>query len=147
MDYSRKKLPSRSESQSLSFLGLTKNVLIFFLVFVGISIVLTLLFSLIFYNLPNPTAFVDAVAIASLFISSLISAFLLSKKTKEKYLLGGLLLGLIITSIIFIGSLFTDTKILSLEFLIKLLTPVFTILGAFLGIKRERKNSRYKRHR
>jgi putative membrane protein (TIGR04086 family) len=146
MNYSRKKLPTRTETESLSFLGLTKNVLIFFLVFVGISIVFTLLASIVFYNLPNPTAFVDLVATASLFISSLISAFLLSKKIKEKYLLGGLFLGLIITIIIFIGSLFTDTKILSFEFLIKLLIPVFTLLGAFLGIKRERKN-KHKRHR
>ena len=146
MNYSRKKLPPRAEAQSLSFLGLTKNVLIFFLVFIGISIVLTILLSLIFYNLPNPTAFVDVVGSASLFISSLISAFLLSKKTKEKCLLGGLFLGLIIVSIIFIGSLFTDTKILSLEFIIKLLIPVFTVLGAFLGIKREKKIKR-RRHR
>ena len=146
MNYSRKKLPSRTDAQSLSLLGLTKNVLIFFLVFIVISFALTLLLSLIFYNLPNPTAFVNVVSTATLLISSLISAFLLSKKTKEKYLLGGLFLGLIITIIIFIGSLFTDTKILSLEFLIKLLIPVFTVLGAFLGIKRERKN-KHKKHR
>ena len=146
MNYSRKKLPSRTDAQSLSLLGLTKNVLIFFLVFIAISFALTLLLSLIFYNLPNPTAFVNVVSTATLLISSLISAFLLSKKTKEKYLLGGLFLGLIITIIIFIGSLFTDTKILSFEFLIKLLIPVFTVLGAFLGIKRERKN-KHKKHR
>ena len=146
MNYSRKKLPSRTDAQSLSLLGLTKNVLIFFLVFIVISFALTLLLSLIFYNLPNPTAFVNVVSTATLLISSLISAFVLSKKTKEKYLLGGLFLGLIITIIIFIGSLFTDTKILSLEFLIKLLIPVFTVLGAFLGIKRERKN-KHKKHR
>ena len=90
MNYSRKKLPSRTDAQSLSLLGLTKNVLIFFLVFIVISFALTLLLSLIFYNLPNPTAFVNVVSTATLLISSLISAFLLSKKTKEKYLLGGL---------------------------------------------------------
>ncbi len=147
MEYSRKRLSTQKEASSLSLLGILKNSLIFFLVFVGICISLSVILSVIFYNFPNPVAYTEIIATASLFIASFVSAFLLSKKTGQKYLLGGLFLGLIIVFVLFVGSLFTDTKILSAEFLLKLLVPALCVLGALLGIKREKRVKRKRHHR
>ena len=123
------------------------NLVIFFSIFCLVCILLSVIFSLIFYySTENPNKMVNFSSFASLFLSSMITSFIMSKKLGERYLLNSLLLSGIILITLLFGAIFTDTRIFSLEFLLKLLVPVFCMVGAFWGKKRN-KNHKKRYHR
>ena len=130
------------ENKSFTFLSLVKSCLLFSLVFVGLCITISLFMSLIFYHTLDPSKMVNHISLTSLFVSALISAFCLSKKNGQKYILGGLMLGGMIFVILFVGALFTERKIFSPEFALRLAVPAVCVIGALLGMKRERKIKR-----
>lgn len=142
MEFSKKRLKQRKESKELSFFSLIKSCLAFLLVFVGICITITIIASIFFYQSLNPTKMIDLISIGSLFLSAFISAFLLSKRNGQKYILGGLLLGGMIFILLFIGALMNGTQIFSAEFALKLAIPAVCVIGSLLGIKREKKLKR-----
>ncbi len=142
MGYSRKKLNYNKENNEMSFVSLIKNCLLFFCVFAVLCVAFSAIFSLIFYQTLNPSKMLDISSLSSLYLASFASAFLLSKKNGQKYLLGGAILGVIILFVLVVGAIFCNTKIFSVEFLLKAVIPFVCILGAFLGIKREKKNKR-----
>lgn len=142
MGYSRKRFNLNKENNELSFIALLKTCLLFFGVFAFFCVLFSAGFSLIFYQTLNPTKMLDFASLLSLYASALLSSFLLSKKTGQKYILGGIVLGTIILLVLIIGAIFCNTKIISIEFLLKAVIPFVCVLGAMLGIKRERKNKR-----
>lgn len=145
MSLPKKKFKELSnDTKEFTFFKLFKRCLLFLLVFASLCIFISLLMSLIFYQSINPNKVVDLISIASLFSSAFISAFLLSKSNGQKYLLGGIMLGIMIFIILFIGALFTERKIFSAEFLLRLAVPAVTMIGSLLGMKREKKIKRPK---
>ena len=144
MDIYRNKFHSK-ENKDISFFSLFKTCLFFFAIFSLICVVFSSVTALIFYQTLNPDKMINFASTSSLYFSAFLSAFLLSKKTGEKYILGGTLLGLIIFFVLLITAIFTDTKIISSEFLFKAIIPVICILGALLGIRREKAKKKHKR--
>ncbi len=145
MGISKKNFKLR-ENEEYSFFSLLKTCLFFFAIFSLLCIAFSCIISLIFYQTLNPNKMVDFASITSLYLSSFFSAFLLSKKTGQKYILGGALLGVIILFVLFISALFTETKLISSEFLLKAVVPFVCILGALLGVKREKKKRKSYKH-
>ena len=145
MELSKKKFKIKSNEQTeLGFLGLLKSCSLFLLVFIALCVFISVITAIFFYKSLNPSKAIDLISLSSLFISAFISSFLLSKYNGQKYLLGGILLGFMIFVILFIGALFTERKIFSAEFLLRLAVPAVTMIGALLGIKREKRNKRPK---
>lgn len=142
MGFSKKKLKFSKENEEFTLFSLFKSCLLFFVVFLALCILFSGVFSLIFYQTLNPDKMLDLASIMSLYISAFLAAFLLSKKNGQKYILGGTILGLMILLVLFVGAFFTDTKIISAEFLLKAVIPFVCILGSVLGIKREKKIKR-----
>ncbi|MBQ8545925.1 MAG: TIGR04086 family membrane protein [Clostridia bacterium] len=142
MGFSKKKIKFNKENEEFTLFSLFKSCLLFFAVFLALCILFSVAFSLIFYQTLNPDKMLDLASVLSLYISAFISAFLLSKKNGQKYILGGTILGLMILLVLVVGSFFTDTKIISAEFLLKAVIPFVCILGSVLGIKREKKIKR-----
>ncbi len=129
-----------------STIAITKMCLAFSLVFLITASVLLLISSAIFMNFDDPIYWSSIMGKIVLYVSALISSFLLSKKNGQCYIFSGILLGAMITGIIFLLSLAypnsTNNSILWI-----LLVPITTLLGSILGIKRQGKPKRYKRHR
>ena len=133
----RKKL----HNAELDFKKLLKRCLIFTLIFCIVSIIVTAIISLLFFNFKDPGAKVLVASLISLYLSSFVSGFILSKVNGQKYFAGGLLLGcmtmiltFIIACFISIEATFSFTSIIW-----RLLIPVFCILGSLLGVRREKK--------
>lgn len=135
-----------SKSKDLTLIMLLKSCLLFLLVFISLCVFISVIMSLIFYQSLNPSKMVDLISLSSLFLSAFVSAFLLSKANGQKYLLGGILLGIMIFILLFIGALFTERKIFSADFLFRLSVPAITMIGALAGIKREKKSKKPKYH-
>ena len=133
---------NRNKEKELSFVSLLKRCLMFLLIFVALCVSICLIMSIFFYQTLNPNKMTNLISLLSLFLSTFISAFLLSKRNGQKYLLGGLLLGCMIFVLLFIGALFTERKIFSPDFALRLAIPAVSLVGSLLGIKREKKIKR-----
>ena len=129
-----------------STIAITKMCLAFSLVFLIISSVLLLIFSAIFLNFEDPIKLSSYMGKIALYASALLSSFLLSKKIGQSYIFSGILFGALITSIIFLFSLAYPNSTNNSTLWI-LLVPITTLLGSILGIKRQGKPKRHKRHR
>lgn len=145
MNFYKKNFKNKSnDGTEFSFPSLLKRCLLFLLVFVSLCVLISLVMSLIFYKSVNPGKMVNIISLTALFSSAFISAFLLSKFNGQKYLLGGIMLGVMIFILLFIGALFTERKIFSADFALRLSVPAVTMIGALIGIKREKKAKRPK---
>lgn len=133
---------NRNKEKELSFVSLLKRCLMFLLIFAALCVSICLIMSIFFYQTLNPNKMTNLISLVSLFLSTFISAFLLSKRNGQKYLLGGLLLGCMIFILLFIGALFTERKIFSPDFALRLAIPAVSLVGSLLGIKREKKIKR-----
>ena len=133
---------NRNKEKELSFVSLLKRCLMFLLIFAALCVSICLIMSIFFYQTLNPNKMTNLISLVSLFLSTFISAFLLSKRNGQKYLLGGLLLGCMIFVLLFIGALFTERKIFSPDFALRLAIPAVSLVGSLLGIKREKKIKR-----
>ena len=119
------------------------------LVFAGasllISAVVTIIISSIFYKLPDPTSKIHIASLLSMYISALISGFILSKINKQKYLASGFILGMILFLLNFILSLVFNKDLSVYSIVWKILIIVVCVLGSALGVKKERKSFRKNR--
>lgn len=123
-----------------SLFSILKKFFIFTMLFFLIFAVISVIFALIFFNTKNPVTKIDVLGAISLYISSLLSGFIIAKKSKAKKILNGIILGIVILLILFIISL-CASKINWFKFL----TPVFTFLGSLFGAKQiNKKKKRYR---
>ena len=129
----------KQKDEGLSIKSFAINIALSLLIFLGVFFVFSLLISLFLYNTPNPTALLDIATYSSLFVASFVACFFLSKKNGQKYLLGALIFGFLVVFVLFTVSIFTDTKLISIDSLLKLATLVFCIAGGLLGIKKEKR--------
>ena len=131
---------ANQNTTELNFLGIIKMSLIFTFIFCAISAVLLLVVSLIFFNTNDPSKYANVLGKSTLFASSLLCGFLLSKKVGKRYIPLGFTLGITISLLIFLLSVISNNDVASNSQLWLLLTPVVTVLGSVLGIKREKKH-------
>jgi putative membrane protein (TIGR04086 family) len=134
-----------SQNVEIGFVKLIKICLLALLISIGIGAIVTLLLSLIFFNLPDPTSKIKIVSLLSLYITIFISGFVLSKIIKQKYFISGLILGVMIFVINLAFSFILKVELNASDYIWKLLIPVVCILGSMVGIKKERKSYRNKR--
>ena len=134
----RKKL----QNSELNFKDIFKRCVIFTVIFFLISIITTAIIGAIFYNTKDPTSKIAITSLLSLYLSSFISGFILSKINKQRYFLGGLILGILLFIITFVAGIIIDSKeSFELGSIIwRLLIPVVCILGSMLGIKKDTKH-------
>ena len=131
-----------NQSEEISLATILKRSIKFSLLFFLFAITMLLVLSLICVRLEDPSAWITIIGKLSLFLSAMICGFLLSRKNKQSYFLSGILLGGLITGLIFIASLiYPDSTQNSILWL--LLIPISTILGSLLGIKRNFKKHKH----
>ena len=132
---------NENNENDVSFLSLVKRCALFCLLCGVLYVLIALVASIILYNTNDPTSKIPIAGIASMYLSVLLSSFLMAKKNKSRYLLGGILLGtfVLLSSAMIslsIGENGNDGLIY------KLLIPVFSLLGSIIGIKREKARKR-----
>ncbi len=148
MEYTKKrkknKALNKNEQGELCFSRLLKKCLFFTLIFAIICIALTLILSLVFYNTSDPTSKISLISLICLYLSAFISSFILSKTLPFANVLGGLLLGAMIFTVILLGSFLVDGES---NILLRAFIPLVTVIGSFLGIKRsDGKRKKHKKH-
>ncbi|MBE6674881.1 MAG: TIGR04086 family membrane protein [Ruminococcaceae bacterium] len=148
MEISKKKRTKHAEQEGneLSFLGIIRVSIIFTGVFCIISALLLLVTSLVLFNTNDPSLYLDVAGKAILFVSSLLSSFLLSKKMRQRYIPFGLSLGIMIGLLVFLVSMILKGDSTSNSQILILIVPAITTVGSILGIKREKK-IKHKKHK
>ena len=141
----RKKKRAFSNS-TFDFRDLIKRCVLFSVIFMFFSVIITLLMSFALFRIKDNTSAIEIGGIISLFLSAFITSFIQSRVNKRFYFWGGLILGVFIFILTMCISLILSSgSLTSNGFLVKTLIPAFSVLGAMVGIKNEVK--RRKRHR
>ena len=134
-----------SKSNKLSLFGIIKILLLFTALYAVITALLILVSSLILFNTEDPLAYISITSKGISLVSSLITGFVLAKKQGEKYLLKGLVLGVFISCLLLLVSLFIGESG-SFNPIIYIATLATAAIGALLGRPREkRKKVKHKR--
>lgn len=140
--YSKRKL-FKDDS---SLLTIFKRYLFFIFLFLASLIALSVIFGAIFLKTEDPTSKISLCAYLSLFISTLLSAFLLSRSLNERNLLHGLIFGVIIVLLSLFISLFTENDKKLVEGLIVSIGIIIaSLLSAYIGRKRDKCKRKFKR--
>lgn len=135
-----------NQNKSFDLKSLFKRCFLFSVIFLILSNIISLIISLMLYKLKDNTSFINIGSITSLFLSTLITAFAQSRVNKQYYLLGSIILGGIIFSLVtFIALILNKGNISSNTLLIKSLIPIISVLGGMLGIKNEKKRKKHYR--
>ena len=130
-------------NEEIGLLAITKRCALFCLIFFIMSMLLLFILSLTFVNFADSTTYLNLIGKLTLYLSSFLCSFLLSKRIRENYIYSGILLGALITSLIFILSLmYPESTTNSVIWL--LLIPVSTLLGSLLGKKRNIKKHKHR---
>lgn len=116
-----------------------------YLIAISVSLICTsiflIIFSLIISKKSIPHAFFSILALIAVSISSFIGSFILSKINKQKGLINGMFLGLIISSIIYIiGIAFNGMTVTNLLYIKFISIIISSCLGGVLGINIKKKN-------
>lgn len=133
-------------NEDASLFLIIKRCFLFTIIFFMLSFSLLLILSLVFMRTKDPNAWVNIIGKFTLYFSAFLCSFLLSRKNKQSYVLSGLILGAIVTFIIFVISLFypnsTNNSVLWTA-----LIPFATLLGSVLAIKRHSSPRKRRKHR
>lgn len=138
----KKSFNRTEEEKNTTLFNVIKSSLLFTVIFYFIGIILVLATSVVAYRSSDPSKYIEYLGKICLFVSALISGFMMAKKQGQKYILNGLILGSFILSSIFITSLFSDSDIIQNNLIWYILIPMSTVLGNILGIKREKNKHR-----
>ena len=132
------------KENKLKFLKSISYALLFF---IACCLLFSFVFSIIFYNFENSTKMIRIASLSSLFLSGLVACFIVAKITGENYFLIPLIISIFAIILFFVSCIFSNTKIFSSDFLIKLMFPVFCFSGSLLGKKRVKftRKKHYKR--
>lgn len=134
-------------SEGLPLYKLVLRCAIFAVIFCVISILVIVLTSIIFYNTPNPTVKTQTAAFIALYSSAFITSFIMTRINGEKWLFGGLILGLMLFILTLVFSIFINGVPGSQSIIPRILVAVVALLAAFLGRKREHsKKPHHKKH-
>ena len=137
----------KQKTDNFNLTNLLVSTSFFTLLFFLIGVFTLAIASFILLRTNNPVKYIDISSTICLYASSLISGFAYAKKQGRYNIKIGLLLGITISLLLFIISLFLKEKNSSNYILYYIFIPIFTTLGSILGIKRERKVRKRKHHR
>ena len=137
MHKSKSKQRNVNNDITLSPVTLLKSYVLFCFIFFVFAIIFSILLSLFFFRTENPTSKIRLISLVSIYFSSFICGILIARKAKEKLIVLSLVLGFILFSLLFTASLFIRNSENSIYF--HLLIPIFTVIGALIGRKREKK--------
>ena len=141
----RKKKRAFSNS-TFDFRDLIKRCVLFSVIFLFFSVIITLLMSFALFRIKDNTSAIEIGGIISLFLSTFITSFIQSRVNKRFYFWGGLILGVFIFILTMCISLILSSgSLTSNGFLVKTLIPAFSVLGAMVGIKSEVKRRKRRR--
>ena len=107
----------------------------FTLLFLLLGAAIVMIASLILFNTPNPTEYLEYAGKVCLYLSVLIVGIVLGKRHKSKLFLMGIVLSAYIVVFLVTVSLFLPSSGTSLEILWLLLIPLICVLGCFIGGK------------
>lgn len=142
-----KKFKRRQQnSDEIGLLVIIKRCLFFSFLFFAVAIALLLIFSTAFIRTEDPSAYLTIAGKLSLYIASLLCSFLLSKKNGQNYFFSGIILGAMITALIFIASLIYPSST-SNSVIWLLLIPITTVLGGLIGKKRDSTKIKHRKYR
>ena len=142
-----KKFKSRLETGAeTSVFTSLKLCIVFSAIFALISLLLLFFFSLIFINLEDSTAYLGMIGKISLYVSSFICSLFLSRKSVSNWFFSGIMLGAMITGLIFAASLIYPGSVAD-SVIWLFLIPATALLGAFIGKKRAEKPFRHIKRR
>ena len=136
-----------ADEQGLTFLCILRRAVIFMLIFCIISLLLATILALVLYNTKDPSSFLCYIGPVVLSFSSMLTGFIFSRKNGEKWLLCGVILGLILTSLIFVLNLTFNSYGSESQLVLLALVPLTTVIGSLLGSKRKTVNKHHKRHK
>lgn len=133
-----------SAKERLSFSKLILRCAVFAIVFCVFSLIVILTTSAIFYGTTNPTSKTKLGGIASLYLSTFITTFIMTKLNKEKWLFGGLILGGMIFAITLLLSVLINGESTSNNVLLRIIVLAVSLFSSFLARKKEPKNKKRK---
>ena len=129
---------------SLSFPKLIFKCFLFTVTFFLIALTVLLISSAFCYNTTDPTSKLEFIGICALYISTVISSFLMTKSNKEKWFFGGLLLGGMIFLSTLMISLPLGTTFSSRSLMLRIAIPFVSVATAYLGRKKSPKKKKFK---
>ncbi len=140
------KRKNRLKNKELSYMDIIVRSLKFTVLFCLMGILLSFATSLILYRTEDPCAFLEITGISLLFFTVSVTSFIQSKVNKQRYFFASLLLGIFIFILTFLISIITSKyEFNTVNFIWRLLIPVFSVLGGALGVNKE--NKKRKRNR
>lgn len=137
----------RGNDAELSFPILLIRCAIFLGVFCILSAIFILILSAVFYNTANPTAQIPIASLLSLYLSVFIASFIFTKINGEKWLVGGLLLGIFIYLLTLMLAFLVKTEGNTYNIILRVLIPFISLLSAFLARRRDKKIKKFKKHK
>ena len=137
----RKQRQKNDTSASGGLLHTVKSSLFGTAIGIASALVLMMIGAFICYSSGDPNAFVDTVALVSLYMSSLVCGFAAVKKNRSSALFCGTLSGIFMMLFFVICSLFFDSDLqAAFKFPISILLRVgiiaASILGGYVGLKK-----------
>ncbi len=129
---------------SLPFHKLLLRSLLLLPIFAILSVAMVFLCSAIFYNTDNPLGGADIASIIALYSATAISSIVLTRINKEKWLLGGLFLGVMIYLATLFLAIFVKDEVNKQNILLRVLVPIISVAFAFLSRKRTPKKHIHK---
>ena len=141
-----KKRKDKLLNRELNLKGLIFRCFIHSLLFFIIGILICLVISYFAFKTNDPTSLFKICSTCTLFISVMVTGFILAKVNKQHYLLGGIILGtFILVFTILITLSIPNESITKDAYFIKLLIPAFSVLGSMIGIQKQNKKSKHHR--
>lgn len=132
--------------KSLSFCKLILRSSIFVFAFMIVLSISTLISSFLFYNTTNPTSKIELAALISLYFSTFLCSLMLTRINGEKWLLGGLVLGVLIYMTTLVFAIFIKDDPNPKNIILRALIIAVSVFSAFISRKREKKR-KIKYHR
>ena len=136
-----------SEQNDISFLYILKKCLLFIPVFCIISLFMIFLLSFIFYRTEDSKSKIDLCGILSLYLSTAITTFILTKSSPTMGLLGGSVFGAFIFIFTYLISLFfekSDTGVQNI--LLRLGVILISFIVSLMMQRIKCKNKKRRRH-
>ena len=136
-------------AQGMPFFTLLMRCAVFLIIFIFVAIVSSLVCSIIFFNTTNPTSKIDVASLCALYSSVALCSILLTRINGEKWLLGGLILGIMIYLCTLILAFFVNGESNSNNIIMRALILPISVLFAFLTRKKNksRHKSKFKKHK
>ena len=130
--------------EGLSFSKLILRCFLFSIIFCAISFLIILGISFALYSTTNPTAKATIGGLISLYSSTFITVFIMTKVNKERWLFGGLILGGIIFLITLLLSALVDGSANAQSIIYRAIIILISLISAFLARKKEPKKRKLK---